>query len=92
MNIREICFTKFRGFYENCDRKASKNTKQSTETAVKLFKAYLKEKAPALILDEQLSRIFTEMRQSNGEKYKQTTLTVIRHGIKLFNITVTNLF
>ena len=58
----------------------------------KLFKAYLKEKAPALILDDQLTRIFAEMRQSNGEKYKQTTLTVIRHGIKLFNITVTNLF
>ena len=40
---REICFTKFRGFKENCNRKSLQKY-QSIETAVKLFKAYLKVK------------------------------------------------
>ena len=69
--------------------KDSVRTKRSNEMAVRIFKTYLREKelpenfeeASASSLDDQLSRFYAEVRQVNGEKYKTTSLTAIRHGI-----------
>ena len=83
----------------NCDdldkiltEKDSKNTKRSTDVAVKIFKTYLREKelpenfeeASASSLDDQLTRFYAEVRQVNGQKYKTTTLTAVRHGINRY--------
>ena len=56
---------------------------------MKIFRTFLREKelpenfeeAPASSLDDQLTRLYGEARQVNGQKYKTTTLIAIRHGI-----------
>ena len=65
--------------------KDSKNTKCSTETAVKLFKVYLREKelpknfeaVSASTLDDQLTRFFAEMILSLFYIHIKTIISVL---------------
>lgn len=72
--------------------KDAKNTRRATETAVRTFRAYLREKnlpeefetLPNSELDVILSKFYTEVRTENGEMYKKSSLISLRHGINRF--------
>ena len=69
--------------------KDAKNTRRGTESALRTFKSYLREKditeefenLPNEELDKILSKFYTEARTESGEKYKKSSLVSIRHGI-----------
>ena len=69
--------------------KDSENTRKATKASVKLFREYLQEKGmsenfedfDSSLLDSTLSKFYLEMRQTNGEHYKKSTVLAIRHGI-----------
>ncbi|XP_033756252.1 uncharacterized protein LOC117338997 [Pecten maximus] len=69
--------------------KDSINTRRATDSAVKMFKEYLKEKNVAedvetldsTELDKLLGKFYLEARNKNGELYKKASLTAFRHGL-----------
>ncbi|CAG2216012.1 unnamed protein product [Mytilus edulis] len=69
--------------------KDSKNTRRSTDSSVRTFKSYLREKnlpedfenLPNNELDSILFRFYPEARTENGELYKKSSLFSLRHGI-----------
>lgn len=71
------------------DDKDAKNTKRSTDTAVRAFRSYLAEKEveadfenfDSEKLDNVLCNFFAESRQKNGELYKKSSLISLRHGL-----------
>ena len=69
--------------------KDAENTKKATRQAVAIFRDYLKEKSlpgefetlDKLALGSVLAKFYVEVRRSDGEFYKRTTLNSIRAGI-----------
>ena len=65
------------------------STKRATTTAIRIFRAYLKEKKLPLEfekmgnveLDKVLARFYTEVSKVNGENYRHWSLFSIRQGI-----------
>jgi len=69
--------------------KDAKNTRRSTDQAVRLFRKYLQEKEldPAFesydkqTLDKILCKFYAEARTVDGELYKKSSLRTTRHGL-----------
>ena len=69
--------------------KDSANTKEPTDHAVRVFRAYLIEKTipedfenfSASRLDSVLAKFYAESRSKTGELYKRTSLSSIGHGL-----------
>ena len=69
--------------------KDAKITRRGTESALRTFRSYLREKditeefekRPNEELDKILSNFYTEARTESGEKDKKSSLVSIRHGI-----------
>ena len=69
--------------------KDSASTKRATQTGVRIFRSYLKEKClptdfenlSHIDLDSILSTFYAEARQENGELYKSSSLNSIRYSI-----------
>ena len=69
--------------------KDSANTKKATDHAVRVFRAYLREKEipedfenfSQQRLDTVLAKFYAESRSQTGELYKKTSLSSIRHGL-----------
>ena len=78
------------------------NTRKSTVSGEKLFRSYLREREQSedfenfntASLDKILCKFYVEVRQENGEKYKKSSLSTIRHAINRFlsnsNIDIVN--
>lgn len=68
------------------------NTRRATETAVRTFKAYLREKGlsedfeglPFPELNNIISKFYTEARQENGELYRRSSMFSLRHGLNRY--------
>ena len=74
------------------EEKDAKNTRRSTDQAVRMFRKYLEEKEldPAFenydpqTLDKILCKFYAEARTTDGELYKKSSLTTTRHGINRY--------
>jgi hypothetical protein len=72
--------------------KDAANTRRATETAVRTFRAYLREKGlsedfeslPIPELNSIISRFFAEARQENGDLYRRSSMFSIRHGLNRY--------
>ena len=72
--------------------KDAKNTKRATDSSIRTFKSYLREKnydedfedLPNEQIDAILKKFYSEVRTENGELYKKSSLTSLRHGINRY--------